>query len=57
MWERVKFKDFSRTFKDMYQQIQGLNTDEKWLDISKTLTLNCSKRNFNEFQIEKEVTR
>ena len=34
MW-RVKFKDFSRTFKAMYQQIQGLNTDEKGLEISK----------------------
>jgi hypothetical protein len=26
---RVKFKDFSRTFKVMCQQIQGLNTEEK----------------------------
>ena len=26
---RLKFKDFSRTFKAMYQQIQGLNTEEK----------------------------
>jgi hypothetical protein len=30
-----KFKDFSRTFKAMYQQIQGLNTEEKALEISK----------------------
>jgi hypothetical protein len=29
---RVKFKDFSRTFKDMYQEIQGL---KKALEISK----------------------
>ena len=27
--ERVKFKDFLRIFKAMYQQIQGLNTEEK----------------------------
>jgi hypothetical protein len=27
MWGRVKFKDFSRTFKAMYQQIQGVNTE------------------------------
>jgi hypothetical protein len=32
----VKFKDFSRTFKAMYQQIQGLNTEEKGLKISKS---------------------
>jgi hypothetical protein len=32
---RVKFKDFPRTFKAMYQQIQGLNTEEKALEISK----------------------
>jgi hypothetical protein len=31
MWGRVKFKDFSRTFKAMYRQIQGLNTEEKGL--------------------------
>jgi hypothetical protein len=31
---RVKFKDFLRTFKAMYQQIQGLNTEEA-LEISK----------------------
>jgi hypothetical protein len=30
----------------MYQQIQGLNTEEKGLEISKI----CSKRNFNEFE-------
>jgi hypothetical protein len=35
MWGRVKFKDFSRTFKVMCQQIQGLNTEEKGLAISK----------------------
>jgi hypothetical protein len=35
MWGRVKFKDFSRTFKAVYQQIQGLNTEEKALEISK----------------------
>ena len=33
MSERVKFKDFSRTFKAMYQQIQGLNTEEKGIEI------------------------
>jgi hypothetical protein len=32
---RVKFKDFSRTFKAMYQQIQGLNTEEEDVRISK----------------------
>jgi hypothetical protein len=34
---RVKFRDFLRTFKAMYQQIQGLNTEEKLkaLEISK----------------------
>jgi hypothetical protein len=32
---RVKFKDFSRTFKVIFQQIQGLNTEEKELEISK----------------------
>jgi hypothetical protein len=34
---RVKFKDFLRTFKAKYQQIQGLNiyTEEKELEISK----------------------
>jgi hypothetical protein len=26
---KVKFKDFLRTFKAMYDQIQGLNTEEK----------------------------
>jgi hypothetical protein len=35
MSESVKFKDFPRTFKAMYQQIQGLNTEEKALEISK----------------------
>ena len=30
---RVKFMDFLRTFKAMYQQIQGLNTEEKALEI------------------------
>jgi hypothetical protein len=35
MSERVKFKDFLRIFKAMYQQIQGLNTEEKALEISK----------------------
>ena len=35
MQGRVKFEDFSRTFKAMYQQIQGLNTEEKGLEISK----------------------
>jgi hypothetical protein len=35
MSERVKFKDFPRTFKGMYQQIQALNTEEKALEISK----------------------
>jgi hypothetical protein len=35
MWGRVKFKDFSRTFNAMYQQIQGLNTEENGLEISK----------------------
>ena len=34
--ERVKFKDFSRTFKTMYQRIQTLNTEEKGLEISKS---------------------
>jgi Zn-dependent M32 family carboxypeptidase len=34
MTERVQFKDFPRIFKDMYQQIQGLNTEEKALEIS-----------------------
>ena len=33
MSERFKFKDFLRTFKAMYQQIQGLNTEEKALEI------------------------
>ena len=33
-YQRVKFKDFSRTFKTMYQQIQALNTEEKALEIS-----------------------
>ena len=42
---RVKFKDFSRTFKVMYQQIQGLNTEEGVRN-QQNLTLNCSKRNF-----------
>ena len=32
---RVKFKDFLRTFKAMYQQIQGLHTEEKGLEITK----------------------
>jgi hypothetical protein len=32
---RVKFKDFLRTFKAMYQQIQGVNTEEKALEINK----------------------
>jgi hypothetical protein len=32
---RVKFKDFSRTLKVIYQKIQGLNTEEKALEISK----------------------
>ena len=32
---RVKFKDFSRIFKAMYQQIQGLNTENKGLEIIK----------------------
>ena len=36
MSERVKFKDFLRTFKVMYQQIQGLNTEEKAVEIDKT---------------------
>ena len=35
MSERVNFKDFPRTFKAMYQQIQKLNTEEKALEISK----------------------
>jgi hypothetical protein len=35
MSERVKFKDFPRTFKAMYQQIQALNTEEKALEINK----------------------
>jgi hypothetical protein len=35
MSEGVKFKDFLRTFKAMYQQIQALNTEEKALEISK----------------------
>jgi hypothetical protein len=34
MSERDKFKDFPRTFKAMYWQIQALNT-EKALEISK----------------------
>jgi hypothetical protein len=42
---RVKFNDFSRTFKAMYQQIQGLNTEEGVRN-QQNLTLNCSKRNF-----------
>ena len=33
MSESVKFKDFFRAFKAMYQQIQGLNTEEKALEI------------------------
>jgi hypothetical protein len=33
--QRVKFKDFPRTFKGMYRQIQALNTEEKALEISK----------------------
>ena len=41
---RVKLKDFSRTFKAMYQQIQGLNTEG--VRNQQNLTLNCSKRNF-----------
>ena len=45
MSERVKFKDFSRTFKAVYQQIQGLNTEEGVRN-QQNLTLNCSKRNF-----------
>jgi uncharacterized membrane protein YciS (DUF1049 family) len=32
MRERVKFKDFSRRFKAMYQQIQELNTEKKGLE-------------------------
>jgi hypothetical protein len=32
---RVKFKDFLRTFKAMYQQIQALNTEENTLETSK----------------------
>ena len=43
---RVKFKDFSRTFKAMYQQIQGLNTEEEGVRNQQNLTLNFSKRNF-----------
>jgi hypothetical protein len=35
MRRRAKFKDFSRTFKAMYQQIQALNTEKKALEISK----------------------
>ena len=46
MSESVKFKDFFRTFKAMYKQIQALSTEQKAL----VVTLNCSKRNFNEFQ-------
>jgi hypothetical protein len=42
---RVKFKDFSRTFKAVYQQIQGLNTEEGVRN-QQNMTLNCSKRNF-----------
>jgi hypothetical protein len=45
MWGRVKFKDFSRKFKAVYQQIQGLNTEEGVRN-QQNLTLNCSKRNF-----------
>ena len=47
---RVKFKDFSRTFKAMYQQIQGLNTEEEGVRNQQNLTLNCSKRNFIKFK-------
>jgi hypothetical protein len=32
---RVKFKDFLRTFKAIFQQIQGVNTEEKALEINK----------------------
>jgi hypothetical protein len=32
---RVKFKDVSRTFKVMYQEIQGLKAEEKVLEMSK----------------------
>jgi hypothetical protein len=34
----------------MYQQIQGLNTDEKGLEISKIWRWIVQQRNFNEFQ-------
>ena len=30
----------------MYQQIQGLNTEEEGVRNQQNLTLNCSKRNF-----------
>jgi hypothetical protein len=32
---KSQIKDFSRTFKAMYQEIQGLNAEEKGLEISK----------------------
>jgi orotate phosphoribosyltransferase-like protein len=51
MLGRVKFKDSLRTFKAMYQQIQGLRTEEKALEISKMWRSIIQKgRNFNEFQ-------
>jgi hypothetical protein len=34
----------------MYQQIQGLNTEEKAYRNQYNVTFNCSKRNFNVFQ-------
>jgi hypothetical protein len=43
------FKDI-QLFKAMYQQIQGLNTEEKALEISKMWRWIVQKgRNFNEF--------
>jgi hypothetical protein len=43
----VRKSQIQALFKAMYQQIQGLNTEEKGL---LNLTLNCSKGNFNEFR-------
>ena len=42
----VRKSQIQGLFKDMYQQIQGLNTEEEGVRNQQNLTLNCSKRNF-----------
>ena len=42
----VRNSQIQGLFKAMYQQIQGLNTEEEGVRNQQNLTLNCSKRNF-----------